>query len=46
MEQANTVDDYLKKLSRYDIYNNVFYRGQSEEYKNITSSVSRDADTQ
>ncbi|GGM39453.1 hypothetical protein GCM10011351_27030 [Paraliobacillus quinghaiensis] len=43
MEQVNTVDDYLKKLSRYDIYNNVFYRGQSEEYKSITSSVSRDA---
>lgn len=42
MEQANTVEDYLKKLSRYDIYNNVFYRGQSEKYKNITSSVSRD----
>ncbi|MFB7305269.1 FRG domain-containing protein [Heyndrickxia sporothermodurans] len=43
MEQVNTVDDYLKKLSRYDIYNNVFYRGQSEEYKSITSSVSRDS---
>lgn len=43
MEQVNTVDDYLKKLSRYDIYNNVFFRGQSEEYKNITPSVSRDS---
>ncbi len=43
MEQINTVDDYLKKLSRYDIYNNVFYRGQLEVYKSITSSVSRNA---
>ncbi|MFD1171782.1 FRG domain-containing protein [Oceanobacillus picturae] len=43
MEQVNTVDNYLKKLSRYDIYNNVFYRGQSEEYKSITSSVARDS---
>ncbi|HLR79176.1 MAG TPA: FRG domain-containing protein [Bacillota bacterium] len=43
MEQVNTVDDYLKKLSRYDIYNNVFYRGQSEEHKSITSSISRDS---
>ncbi len=43
MEQTNTVEDYLKKLSRYDIYDNVFYRGQLEEYKSITSSVSRDA---
>ena len=42
MDQVNTVDDFLKKLSRYDDYNNVFYRGQSEEYNNITSSVSRD----
>ncbi|KAB2954236.1 FRG domain-containing protein [Heliorestis acidaminivorans] len=42
MEQINTVDDYLKKISRYDIYKNVFYRGQSEEYKDITSSISRD----
>lgn len=43
MDQVNSVDDFLNKLSRYDIYNNVFYRGQSEEYKNITSSVTRDA---
>lgn len=43
MEQINTVDDYLKKLSRYDIYNNVFYRGQLEVYKSITSSISRNA---
>lgn len=42
MEQVNNVEDYLKKLSRYDIYNNVFYRGQLEDYKSITSSVSRD----
>jgi hypothetical protein len=41
MEQVNTVDDYLEKISRYNIYDNVFYRGQLEEYQNITSSVSR-----
>jgi len=41
VEQVNTVDDYLKKLSRYDIYSNVFYRGQLEKYKSITSSISR-----
>ncbi|MCC5801841.1 FRG domain-containing protein [Rossellomorea vietnamensis] len=43
MEQINTVDDYLKRLSTYDIYNNVFYRGQLEVYKSITPSVSRNA---
>jgi hypothetical protein len=43
MEQVNNVDSYLIKLSRYNIYNNVFYRGQLEKYENITSSISRDA---
>lgn len=43
MEQINTIDDYFKKMSRYDIYNNVFYRGQLEVYTSITSSVSRNA---
>jgi hypothetical protein len=42
MEQANTVEEYLKLLSRYNNYENIFYRGQSGEYKDITSSVSRD----
>lgn len=42
MEQVNTVDDYFKKLSRYDIYSNVFYRGQLEKHTSITSSISRD----
>lgn len=42
MEQVNTVDDYLNILSRYDIYNNIFYRGQLERFKSIKSSVSRD----
>lgn len=43
MEQANTVEEYKKLLMRYNIYENVFYRGQSGEYSNITSSISRDA---
>lgn len=41
MEQANTVEEYLKLLSRYNNYENIFYRGQSGEYDDITSSVSR-----
>ena len=42
MEQVNNVNDYLNKLIRYNIYDNVFYRGQLEKYKSITSSISRD----
>jgi len=43
MEQANTVNEYLKLLSRYNNYKNIFYRGQSGEYDDITPSVSRNA---
>jgi len=42
VEQANKVDEFLKKIERYRRYPNLFYRGQSEKYSNITSSISRD----
>lgn len=42
MEQVNNVDEYLKKLLRYDTFNNIFYRGQLEKYKSISPSISRD----
>lgn len=41
MEQINSVNEFLNKLKRYYIYQNVFYRGQLEKYLNITSSISR-----
>lgn len=42
MEQVNNVKEYLEKISHYRAKNTLFYRGQSEKYKNITSSISRD----
>lgn len=42
MEQANSIKEYLMKIERYKNLSGVFYRGQSEEYQNVTSSLSRD----
>ena len=42
MEQANNVEEFLKKIERYKQYPNLSFRGQSEKYPNITSSISRD----
>lgn len=42
MEQANNTEEFLNKIERYKQYSSVFYRGQSEEYRSITSSLSRD----
>jgi hypothetical protein len=42
MEQINGIDEYLEKLGRYSIYEDVFYRGQLEKYPSISSSISRD----
>lgn len=42
MEQASNVKQFLKLLERYKVYSGVFFRGQSEKYSTITSSISRD----
>lgn len=41
MEQAKSVEDFMNIIKRYQEYSDIFYRGQSEEYKTITSSISR-----
>ena len=44
MEQANSIYEFQNKIERYKKYSlNVFYRGHSEKYQNITTSLSRDA---
>lgn len=42
MEQANSVDQFLKLLERFKQYKGVFFRGQSEKYSTISPSISRD----
>lgn len=42
MNQANTVEEFLKQLNRYEEQHEIFYRGQSATYKNVISSISRD----
>lgn len=41
MEQANSIEEFLNKIEKYKQYPNVFYRGQSEKHKSISSSLSR-----
>ncbi|MGX9135473.1 FRG domain-containing protein [Rummeliibacillus sp. JY-2-4R] len=41
MEQANSIEEFLNIIEKYKQYPNVFYRGQSEKHKSITSSLSR-----
>ncbi len=43
MEQANTIEEFLKILKRYEGQTEVFYRGQSTKYKSVNSSISRDS---
>ncbi|WP_058304293.1 FRG domain-containing protein [Gorillibacterium timonense] len=42
MEQANSIDRYLKLLERYNGYTEMFYRGQLERYPSIPPSIARD----
>lgn len=42
MNQANTVEEFLKIINRYQGQHEVFYRGQAAKYKSIISSISRD----
>lgn len=42
MNQANTVEEFLKILNRYQGQREIFYRGQSAKYKSVISSISRD----
>lgn len=42
MDQANNVSQYLKLLGKYNDYEEIYFRGQSEEYKTITPSIIRD----
>lgn len=41
MKQANNIDQFLKILDRYNEYNEIYYRGQSAQYKSITASIAR-----
>ncbi|WP_100404296.1 FRG domain-containing protein [Bacillus solitudinis] len=42
MDQANTVEEFLNILNRYQGQAEVFYRGQAAKYKSVISSISRD----
>ncbi len=42
MDQANSVEEYLKILDRYQGQHEIFYRGQAANYKSVISSISRD----
>lgn len=42
MEQANSIERYLNLLERYDIYENIYFRGQLEKYKTTPPSIARD----
>lgn len=42
MEQANSVNSFLKLLERYADYAEKYFRGQLEKYPNIPPSIARD----
>ncbi|MEI2667007.1 FRG domain-containing protein [Rossellomorea sp. LJF3] len=42
MNQANSVEEFLKILNRYQRQHEIFYRGQAAKYKSVISSISRD----
>ena len=42
IDQANTVQEFLKILKRYQGKNEMFFRGQAANYKSVISSISRD----
>jgi hypothetical protein len=42
MNQANTVEEFLNILNRYQGQHEIFYRGQAAKYKSVISSISRD----
>lgn len=42
MEQANTIEQYLRILEKYSQDFNIFFRGQAAKYTSINSSISRD----
>lgn len=42
MDQANKIEEFQKILDRYKGQQEIFYRGQSAEYKSVISSISRD----
>lgn len=42
MEQANSVEDYLKIIKKYDDYTEKYFRGQLEKYTSIPPSIARD----
>lgn len=42
MEQANSVEAYLKIIERFNDYPEKYYRGQLEKYKTILPSIARD----
>lgn len=42
MEQVNNISQYLKLLERFRDYSEIYFRGQSEQYKSMPPSISRD----
>lgn len=42
LDQAISIDEFQKKLKRYEGHSPIFYRGQLKRFPDISSSISRD----